>query len=438
MVSLLARGAGISRAAAVLLLSFGVAMPTAGGASAKTLNGEAGASAPAAPEVVDASASRTRFIIALERETSFQVSSLGHPNRVVVDLPNVAIGLPAPLDDAPVGLIKNFRGGLASPGRVKVVIDVTRPVIVEKAAIEPGEKGHSPRLVLEMVPVLTDKAGLPTPGTVEAFVNARLGSAGLGSVQPPVPHRAARRGDRSAGAFKPLIVLDPGHGGHDSGAARYGAVEKQVVLAFSLILRDRLLRSGRYKVMMTRNDDTFVPLDDRRDFAEKNRAALFMAIHADYAGSKASGATIYSLRDSVARDLQRSAVGEAKQNVLTEGEVQAIKGTQTADASIIRGFLADLAQREVEATSTRTSMFARSVIEYMGESTQMMSNPDRSAAFRVLKTATVPAVLLELAFVTNKRDAANLKSEEWRMKVADSIVEAVDNYFSNQAARLPL
>ena len=118
--------------------------------------------------------------------------------------------------------------------------------------------------------------------------------------------------------------------------------------------------------------------------------------------------------------------------------MKAISKTEGADSSIVRGFLGDLAQREVEANKERTSVFARSMIEGLGESTAMMNNPDRSAAYRVLKTAKVPAVLLELAYVSNKQDAANLKSLAWRQKVADSIVTSIDNYFTHQVARLPM
>ena len=411
------RGAGVSRAATTILLCL---LGWLGAAPAEARLGDG----------IDGNKSRTRFVIALDHETSFQVSSLANPNRVVVDLPDVRIGLPPAPSAGAVGLVSSFRGGLSAPGKMRIVIDVTDPVIVEKASIE--RNGGSPRLVLEIVPV--DAA---RPGVVKAFADAKLGGVGLGTLQPPVPRPAARPADRAARTFKPTIVIDPGHGGHDSGAQRNGAIEKEVVLAFSLILRDRLKATGRYNVLMTRDDDSYIELDARRDFAETNKAALFMAIHADYAGSRASGATIYSLRESVANELKRSAAGEVAQHVLSDNEVQAMKRTEVADAGAVRGFLADLAQREVAVTHERTNVFTRSMVEFMGGATPMMSNPDRSAAYRVLKTAKFPSVLVELAYVTNKQDAANLKSDAWRRKVADSIVTAIDNYFTHQVARLP-
>ncbi|MFV0298007.1 MAG: N-acetylmuramoyl-L-alanine amidase [Hyphomicrobiaceae bacterium] len=389
-------------------------------------NEKAGASETAGPK-------RTRFVIALEKDAKYQISALTRPNRVVIDLPDIKIGLPPPLAGGPVGIVKSFRGGLAAPGKVKIVIDVTEPVVVEKSALEGGGRHHGPNLVLEIAPVASSR-----DTSNQVFADARIGNAGLSGVQPPMPHPAPRPGKRQAKMFKPLIVLDPGHGGHDSGAERNGVVEKNAVLAFSLVLRDQLSRTGRYRVLMTRDDDTFVPLDERREIAERHHASLFMAIHADYANPRARGATIYSLRDRRARDLTRETVGKVSRNVLSDSEIKAIRNIKVADTNAVEGFLTDLAKRDVKTTTTRTSLLSRSVLEFMGDATNLMANPDREANFRVLQTVKVPAVLLELAFVTNKRDAANLKSKSWRRKVSASIVEAIDNYFNQQVARLPM
>jgi N-acetylmuramoyl-L-alanine amidase len=373
---------------------------------------------------------RTRFVIGLDRPVDFQVFALPDPNRVIVDLGDVRLDLPTISGEEPVGLVKSFRGGLASAGKMRVVIDVTEPVIIEKAELEGTRDRSGPRLVLDIVPAY--KAAR------KPFDSSQRSSAGLGSLQPPVPRPAERPEVRAARSYKPVIVLDPGHGGYDSGAQRNGTIEKDVVLAFSLVLRDQLNATGRYKVLMTRDTDEFIPLSERREFAERNQAALFIAIHADYAGSDARGATIYSLREGVANELRRSATGEVVNTVLSDSELKALRKGNEHDYTAVKGILADLAQREVLVTKERTSVFARSVIEYMGTSTNMMSNPDRSAAFAVLRTAKVPAVLMELAYVTNKQDAAQLRSTEWRNKVSRSIVTAIDNYFSHQLARLPM
>ena len=383
----------------------------------------------AEPQELSGSKQRTRFVIGIDRAVQPRVFALSNPNRVIIDLPEVAVSLPSLPVGKSVGLVQSFRGGLAAADKFRVIIDVTEPVIVERSVVELSKDGKAAHLVIEIVPVDNGlgEPRQPTPVAIKSGV-------GLGAVQPPLPQPAERPEVRAARAAKKTIVLDPGHGGHDSGAKKNGAVEKDVVLAFSHALRKRLEASGRYRVLMTRNDDTFVDLDVRREFGEKNNAALFMAIHADSAGSHASGATVYSLRESDARHLTKSARSDVINSVLTDKDVKALRQSKDTDVGTVQGFLAGLAEKEVSVTRERTSVFARSLVQYMGATTNMMNNPDRSAAFTVLQTAKVPAVLVELAFVTNKEDAAKLKSDEWRNKVSASLVTAIDSYFANPAS----
>ncbi len=376
---------------------------------------------------------RTRFVIGLDRHATFQVSSLSNPNRVIVELPDVKMQLPTLPKGQAVGLVSAVRGGLAGINLTKVIIDVTTPVVVERAVVERDKSGRAHHLALDIVPV--DAVTRAAKGRKPLKAAFALGASG---VQPPLPRPAERPEDRLAKAYKPIIVIDPGHGGHDSGAQKFGTIEKHVVLAFGKLLRDKLKATGRYHVLMTRDDDTFVALDERRAFAERHNAALFIAIHADYAGTSARGATIYSLRENVADDLKRSAKGEAAETALTGKELQRVKQVAREDVGTVQSILADLAAREIESTKDRTNAFTRTVIEYMGQSTSLKDNPDRSAAFRVLKTAQFPSVLIELAYVSNRQDAALLNSNAWRNKVSGSIVTAVENYFSQHIARLPM
>ncbi len=379
---------------------------------------------------------KTRFVIALERRVDYQVQSLPNPNRVIVDLPTVKLQLPPSLKDQPVGIVSGFRAGLGGPGKLRVVIDVTEPVVVEKSEFLAGGGNGPVLLSLEIAPAATDMSSLVQAAASIPTAAVQQASA-RGAIQPPVPRPAERPEKRAANAYKPLIVLDPGHGGHDSGAMRNGTVEKEVVLAFARTLRDQLRASGRYRVAMTREDDTFVPLEERRQFAEERKAALFIAIHADYATSRARGATIYSLREVVASAPAASARRQSANEALSDSELASLKpiGRQ---GPAVKSILADLAGRELESTRDRTNIFARAVIENMGRSTNMNENPDRNAAFQVLLTAKVPAVLIELAYVSNSADAAQLRSEDWRRNVSRSIRTAIDNYFSHQAARLPM
>ena len=390
------------------------------------------ASPPAEAEAATAiDPSRTRFVIGLDKSVQFQVFSLSNPNRVVVEMPGVKLSLPTLPGDKPVGLVKALRGGLASADKMRVVIDVTEPVIVASSKIEKSADGRSHRLALEIVTVASLEKAKAGKKIAPPYA---LGGVGL---QPPLPLPALSPKKKAERAYKPTIVIDPGHGGHDSGATKNGAVEKDVVLAFAKSLRDKLTKTGQYKVIMTRDTDTFVELDERRAFGERNNAALFIAVHADYAQSRARGATIFSLRDGVADDLKRSAKGDLAKRVMTNPLATQVKSSES-DTEAVKGILEDLAKQEVDANKDRSKLFAGAVIETMSDATDMRSSPDQQAAFRVLKTAQFPSVLIELAYVTNKQDAENLLSEDWRAEVSQSIVSAVDNYFSNKLAHLPM
>ena len=193
----------------------------------------------------------TRFVIGLDSKVDYQIFALSNPNRVIVELPEVNVRLPTLDGNAPVGLVKSVRAGLAAAGKMRVVIDVTQPVIVENAKIV-KDKGSRYRLSLAILPASLAFA------EQHKSIASRTGLKPFG-LQPPLPRLAESPKERAARTFKPVIVLDPGHGGMDSGAEKHGTVEKNVVLAFGLVLRDLLEKTGRYKVLMTRSDDTFIP-----------------------------------------------------------------------------------------------------------------------------------------------------------------------------------
>jgi N-acetylmuramoyl-L-alanine amidase len=399
--------------------------------------------ATAAPGNLQGNHQRTRFLIGLPKTAGFEVFSLTSPNRVVIEVDETKLRLPAQPAASPVGLVKSFRAGESGPSKTRVILEVTEPVIVSSTSIEKTADGNGQQLVVEIMPAPSvNTASIDAPRARPAKALAMepppfaLGATGL---QPPLPRPAVPPAVLAEKSFKPIIVIDPGHGGHDSGAEKNGAVEKDVVLAFGKILAAKLKASGRFKVLMTRDTDVFVPLDERVSFAEKNNANLFIAIHCDYAdtGSVANGATIYSLRESTADSLRRSTKDEISGNVLSKAGAAIVKEVSD-DVDAVKGILADLAGREVDATHGRTTVFARSVIADMGASTALRNEPDQTAGFRVLKTAQFPSVLIELAYVTNKQDAENLQSDTWRDKVSDSIMSAIDKYFSSQMAQLPM
>ncbi len=307
---------------------------------------------PAAAGGLISNVKRTRFLIGLPKSTEFAVFSLNNPNRVIVEISETKLRLPEQPKNGPVGLIKSFRAGQSAANRSRIIINVTEPVIVASAKIEKGGNGHHQQLIVEIAPFgrpapvpAAAPAPTPPPTTPAAFATASLGdmvaaaaksltgtsdsnsisppmyALGAGSLQPPTPRPAVSPEVLAERAFKPVIVIDPGHGGHDSGAEKNGAVEKDIVLAFGKILAEKLKATGRFKVLMTRDEDVFVPLGERVEFAERHKANLFIAVHCDYAdtGSKANGATIYSLREFDGRSLAPLRQGRALQQPPIEG-----------------------------------------------------------------------------------------------------------------------
>lgn len=423
------------RTISLLVLAAGINAATAGAMHAQTAGRSAGALPFGISSFFGSSNKakktdlRTRIMIDLRRKSKFEIFSLSNPNRVIIELPQVGMRLPRLPRSRSKTLVKRLRAGRHTPGRSRIVIDVSERVVVEKSVVSAKKNGEGAQLELVLVPFST-----VSPRTREAL--KRRPSYGLGGplAQPPVPRRARGRRGRS-GDYKPLIVIDPGHGGKDSGARKFGVNEKDVVLSFSQTLRNRLMKTGRYRVKMTRSTDVFITLEKRRDFAEDNTAALFIAVHADYAGSKAQGATIYSLRKKLANRLRRSAASEAARDAMSNGVMKYVSA-KSSDLGAVRGILGDLAQREVHATLERTNVFTQIAISHMGATTTMRSKPHRKAAFKVLKTAKVPSVLIELAYVSNRRDAKRLQSQRWRNQVSGSLVKAIDTYFSHSLSQI--
>jgi N-acetylmuramoyl-L-alanine amidase len=205
-------------------------------------------------------------------------------------------------------------------------------------------------------------------------------------------------------------------------------MEKNLVLAFGLALRDRLEKSGKYRVVMTRSDDTFIPLDDRVKVAHSQSAALFVSIHADYlphGEGDAQGATIYTVSD-------KASDAEAERLAESENRADAIGGVDLREEPTeVADILIDLAQRETRTFSNR---FARLLMGEMKGTVRMHKNPLKSAGFRVLKAPDVPSVLVELGYVSNKGDLEHLVSESWRSKTVAAMGQAIDVFLAKWLA----
>ena len=241
--------------------------------------------------------------------------------------------------------------------------------------------------------------------------------------------RTARRDGKPGADPRPLVVIDPGHGGIDNGTrAASGEQEKTLVLDFSLMLRDKIEKTGKYRVAMTRTDDTFVALADRVELARARQASLFISIHADAlrrGEGDAQGATIYTLSER-ASDAAAARFAEA------ENRADVIAGLDlSSEPSDVAGILIDLAKRE---TKTFSLQFARTMVGELKNAVRLHQNPLKSARFVVLRAPDVPSVLVELGYVTNKADLQSLVSAEWRGRTADAIVQAIHTFFTTRLA----
>jgi N-acetylmuramoyl-L-alanine amidase len=374
-------------------------------------------------------AKQTRFILDLDQSITFRAFALADPYRVVVDIPQVNFALAAGTGNAGRGLIKAFRYGLVMPGGSRIVFDLTGPAKVAKSYVLDAANGQPPRLVLEFEEVdrttfVQSLAAENRPQLRPAIADAN--DAVVPATAPAEPPKELPK--PTVVDSRPLIIIDPGHGGVDNGTQASGESEKNLVLAFGLALRDRIEKSGKYRVVMTRSDDTFIPLDDRVKIARNQSAALFVSIHADALPKhegEAEGATIYTLSDK-ASDAEAARLAE------TENKADAIGGVNlTEEPTEVADILIDLAQRE---TRTYANRFARLLASEMKNSARMYKHPLKSAGFRVLKAPDVPSVLVELGYVSNKSDLEHLVSDNWRTRTVGSMAQAIDIFFAKRLA----
>ena len=398
-------------------------------AQSSILSAAEGEPAPAAvsnfPIALDArlagDAKQTRFVLDLDKPIQHRAFVLADPYRVVIDIPQVSFRLPAGVGTAGRGLVKAFRYGLVMPGGSRIVFDLTGPAKIANSYVLEAANDQPSRLVLELAEV--DRTTFVQSLAPEARPELRPAIADANAPVAPAAAPAAPKLTDS----RPVVVIDPGHGGLDNGTQSKGESEKNLVLSFALALRDRIEKSGKYRVVMTRTDDTFVPLDDRVRVARSQSAALFVSIHADALPRRegdAQGATIYTLSDK-ASDAEAERLAEA------ENKADAIGGVNLSEEPVVADILIDLAQRETRTFSNR---FARTLMGEMRSTVRMHKHPLKSAGFRVLKAPDVPSVLVELGYVSNKGDLEHLVSEAWRSRTVGSMAQAIDVFLGKRLA----
>ncbi len=367
---------------------------------------------------VDQHASETRLLFELSAPVRVEAFAVTGPDRIIVDLPEVAFRLDpmtgreaasGKTASVPSSLIKSYRFGQFAPGRSRIVIELARPA--KALRTESVAKPEGVRLEIALAPIDAAKFAEAAAEHLRAVAQA--------AAPPQIAERPPVRDESD----KPLVVIDPGHGGVDVGAAgRHGELEKAIVFEFAKTLKEAIEAQGRLRALLTRNDDVFIALGDRVRFARQHGAALFLSIHADTLGSpNVEGATVYTVA-SRASDAEAARIAEHENFADQSAGLE-----QKAEAEEIGDILFDLTRRETRALARD---FSASLVGKWREAGSLNKNPSRSASFVVLKAHDVPSALLELGYLSSEKDLANLTSQQWRERAARTTAEAIAAYFS--------
>ncbi len=342
--------------------------------------------------------------LALTQPVPFRVFTLTDPARLVVDFGELDWTGVAPETFNLSSHVEQVSLGRLVPGWSRLVLALTGPYTIATAEMTTGQP---PRLDVILTPA--------TPSDFAAASGAP--DSALFRLPDPVtnlpPARLRQQGDRPI-----VVVLDPGHGGIDPGASRNGVDEAPLMLRFARELREVLLRTGRFNVVLTRESDIFVALERRQSIARAAGADVFISLHADaLAEGQARGATVYTLSDT-ASDLASEKLAER------HDRADLLAGLDlSAEDDRIAGILMDLARTE---TQPRADALADYLVGALGAHVgPLYKRPRLSAAFSVLKAPDIPSVLIELGFLSNPGDLENLLSEDWRARAAVAVRDAL-------------
>ncbi len=334
--------------------------------------------------------------LALSQAVPWRVRVLDAPPRLVLDMREVDWST---LDQVPRSgeRLLGLRAGVFRPGWSRLVVELAEPLLVTRAEMvtSPDVRVHL-RLDPATPADFAVQAALPEPADWSLPERAVL------------PSRARK-------ADGPLVVvLDPGHGGLDPGAERDGQTEADLMLGFARELKEHLLRDGGFDVVMTREEDIFVPLESRISIARAAAADVFISLHADaIAEGEAVGATIYTL-DAEASDEASAALAERHDR---DDLLAGVDLTEQDD--LVAEVLMDMARTATAPRIARLADALQAAIQ--GAEIKMHRHPQQRAGFSVLKSPDIPSVLLELGFLSSARDLARLNDPAWRARMAEAL-----------------
>ena len=359
----------------------------------------------------------TSLILDLSSPVPFRVAAKTNPDRVEVDFPALGWGPGVAPSGIGAGLITVYRQATLPEGGTRIVLETSAAVKISGAGTGLAAPGQPTKFELTLV----SADGAPPPQVAPPLVAAGPPPE-LADMHEAFDPKAVHKPDHLA--VRHIVAIDPGHGGIDPGTAGSdGIFEKALTLQAGLALKEALEATGRYSVIMTRDEDRFVPLPDRVKLARRARAELFISLHCDaIEGRDAHGATIYTLS-------QNASDAVADRLAKQENQAAAIGGVDLAkEDGGIAATLIDLSMRESLNGSNR---FAELLVKQFGAGGIGLQElkPHRSAGFAVLKAADMPSVLIEMGYLSDARDAADLADPKHQREVAQAITAGVERYF---------
>jgi N-acetylmuramoyl-L-alanine amidase len=383
-----ARGAAIG----LIWLAAGAAVALGGSASAKdgVLNVRFGGDQ-----------NETRVVIELDKAAKGRLVGTAAGGKILT-LALADVGAAANLQGRGQGLVSAWTTE-KTLGDARLKLQLTRPVQVRRRFLLPPSDGVAVyRYVIDLQ-------------STKPAASAMSAAAPAAQAVTPVSNAAAPL------HLKKVVVIDAGHGGHDPGAAGAVSHEKDINLAAARALKAALEKSGRYRVVMTRDSDTFVPLETRVQIARRADADLFISLHSDSGPDAAvRGATVYTLSDKGSDRVVR--------NVMAENDWFINVNMPGRDRSVNQ-ILLDLTQR---ATRNRSAAFAENLLDHIGGGVQLVRRSHRDAGFVVLLAPDVPAVLLEMGFISNADDEHLLNDPAKRVRFMGAVAKSIDDYFGEQ------
>ena len=363
---------------------------------------------------------KTRIVMDVKGPISYKYFLLANPYRLVLDMLEVDFEL-NPVSKKLTGGVLGYRFGLLKPGISRVVIDLSKPLLVDKHfIIKPGAKPQS-RLVIDLVPTTRSRY---LAELKKSRNQATVGRQKLKSVEQKQQaiQESQKKSPQKKISESKIIVLDPGHGGVDPGAIGIqGTYEKKIVLMAAKSIKKILSKSGRYNVILTRKSDRFIPLRSRVAIARRAQADLFISLHADSIKNGAvRGATVYTLSENASdREAAQLAERENKSDLIAGIDLN-------TESQEVTDILIDLVQRE---TMNQSAVFAGAVVKEITKKIKTHRRPHKFAGFAVLKALDIPSILLEMGYLSNFEDETLLNTARFQQKLGLAILIGLDRYF---------